>query len=109
MVPFAILIGLTMPAPAQQLSQGWWVIVAAYPTEPPQRQREDSARVNSAATGCGVRTFNDISGKFLGFEPGYNIFVIGAFASRPKAEKAAISVRECFSDAYVKYGEYLGE
>ena len=45
-------------------------------------------RMNATARRCGVRLFNDFSGKFRSFNPSVNVFVIGA---------------------YVKYGEHLGE
>ena len=34
----------------------------------------------AAAKRCGARTFNDLSLKFRGFTPGFNVFVVGANA-----------------------------
>ncbi|MCC2098820.1 MAG: SPOR domain-containing protein [Hyphomicrobiales bacterium] len=104
-----ISVAATLPAAAQDLSRGWWVVVGAFPTEPPQRQRADVMRMNAAAGRCSLRLFNDFSGKFRGFNPGVNVFVIGAYASRARAQAMQTLARPCFPDAYVKYGEYLGE
>ncbi len=71
--------------------------------------QRDFETVNAAAAQCRVRTFNDFSGKFRGFAPGYNVFVLGAYAAQAEAERVAKAVRGCFEGAYVKYGEYLGE
>jgi hypothetical protein len=97
------------PASAQELNKGWWVVVGAFPTDPPQRQRADVMRMNAAARRCGVRLFNDFSGKFRGFNPGVNVFVIGAYASRSRAQAMQAVAQPCFPGAYVKYGEHLGE
>jgi len=96
-------------APAQALDQGWWVIVGTFPNEPPERQQRDYETVRAAAARCHLDTFNDLSAKFRGFAPGFNVFVIGAFASLTAADRLAREARRCFPDAYVKYGEYLGE
>ena len=66
-------------------------------------------RALAAARRCGAETFNDLSSKFKGFAPGYNVFVIGAFASKPQAEAKLQSVKPCFPQAYLKQGEHLGE
>ena len=105
----AFASGLGGFAHAQQLNKGWWVIVGTCPTEPWQRMATDSQRVNAAASRCDVETFNDFSATFRGFTPGYNVFVMGAFATRGKAEDAVRAVGRCFPEAYVRYGECLGE
>jgi hypothetical protein len=94
---------------AERLSKGWWVILRAFPTEPAQRQRTDFEWVNTTAALCSVQTFNDLSKKFRGFRPGYNVFVVGAFASRAQADRVRKAVNRCFPDAYIRYGEHLGE
>lgn len=94
---------------AKELNKGWWVILGSFPTEPYQRMQSDSDAVNAAAARCGVHAFNDFSSKFRGFKPGYNVFVLGAYSSRAHANSVASTVRECFEEAYAKYGEYLGE
>ena len=107
-------IGLAMAfaaktVPAYERAKGWWIIVGTFPTEPWQRQKTDYEWVEARAAACGLRTFNDFSGKFRGFAPGYNVFVIGAFATRPIANENLRLAKKCFPDAYVKYGEHLGE
>jgi hypothetical protein len=94
---------------AKDLDKGWWVILGSFPTEPYQRMQSDLESVNAAAARCGVQAFNDFSSKFQGFKPGYNVFVLGAYASQARANSVASTVRRCFEEAYVKYGEYLGE
>jgi hypothetical protein len=68
------------------ISEGWWVILRAFPAEPAQRQHVDFESVNAAAALCKVQTFNDMSNKFRGFRPGYNVFVLGAFSSHAQAD-----------------------
>ena len=97
------------PAPAYERAKGWWIIVGTFPTEPWQRQKTDYEWVQARAAPCGLRTFNDFSGKFRGFRPGYNVFVVGAFATKPIANVKLRHAKKCFPDAYVKYGEHLGE
>ncbi len=109
LVASAAFLCAANPAPAKNLDKGWWVIVASFPTEPYQRMQSDSEAVRAAAARCGVKTFNDFSGKFRGFAPGYNVFVLGAYPSKTHANDIANAVRRCFEGAYVKYGEYLGE
>jgi hypothetical protein len=79
------------------------------PKEPAQRQRTDFERVNAEAALCSVQPFNDLSNKFRGFRPGYNVFVVGAFASHAQADRVRKAVTQCFPDAYIRYGKHLGE
>lgn len=90
-------------------AEGWWIIVGTFPTEPWQRQKTDLERMQSMAASCNLQLFNDFSGKFRGFRSGYNVFVVGAFESESIAIARLQEVRVCFPDAYVKYGEHLGE
>jgi hypothetical protein len=105
----AAVIGMAAPGFARQLDKGWWVVVGSFPTEPAERMKSDFDRINAAVAPCGQKTFNDFSGKFRGFAPGFNVFVIGAFASRAEADRIALAVRKCIPGAYVKYGDYAGE
>lgn len=88
---------------------GWWVIVATYPSTPESRQSGDVREVERKAAPCGINPFNDLSTKFRGFAPGYNVFVLGAYANQAQATTKAAAVRKCFPDAYVKQGDYMGE
>ncbi|MFC6046588.1 hypothetical protein ACFPYM_01920 [Methylobacterium hispanicum] len=67
--------------------------------------------MEAKARPCGLRYFNDRSGKWLGFSEGRTAFVSrGApFPSKAQAEGERQRIRQCFPDAYVKYGQYLGE
>lgn len=107
----ALLFILAMaPLPASaELDDGWWVIVATYPLTPPERQQGDVERTEALAARCHAETFNDFSAKFKGFAPGYNVFVVGAFATRGEADRKLATLRPCFPDAYVKRARYLGE
>jgi hypothetical protein len=105
----AVALGLILCAAAQARDKGWWVVVGSLPSEPSERQSADLRRMSAAARRCGVRVFNDTSGKFVGFRPGLNVFVIGAYASRPAAERVQAVARRCFPGAYLKHGRYLGE
>jgi hypothetical protein len=95
-------------ADAQQSSTGWWVIVGSHPTTDAAMTR-DYSQVAETLRPCGLRAFNDVSEKFLGFRGGYNVFVLGAYPARAEAEAVAVAARRCVPDAYVKYGQYLGE
>ena len=97
------------PADAQNLSKGWWVIVASMPATDTRRMGADAQHFTAAAARCGFTTFNDFSNKFRGFQPGYNVFVIGAFPSQPAARQALSQLQPCLPGSYIKFGEYLGE
>ena len=99
----------TARARQQVLNEGWWVILGSLPTEPWERMQTDYERMHAAAAPCGLDIFNDFSSKFAGFRAGYNVFVVGAFESQSAANTSLKQARKCFPDAYIKYGEYLGE
>lgn len=96
-------------ADAQTLDKGWWVVIASMPANDPGRMHVNSERFTAAAQRCGFDAFNDFSSKFVGFRPGYNVFVVGPYPSRAGAESARASLLPCAPNSYVKYGEYLGE
>jgi hypothetical protein len=111
-IVFALLVAVVAAgslAFAQPLDKGWWVVLGAFPLDPPERQRQDAMKMTKAALACRLRVFNDFSGKFSGFEPGHNVFVIGAFATRARARAEAGAAQRCFPGAYVKRGDYAGE
>lgn len=94
---------------AELLNIGWWVVVGTFPAEPSQRQTADFASIQSLGARCSLVPFNDLSGKFQGFKPGFNVFVLGAYDSKPKAMEVLQQAQACYPDAYIKYAEYLGE
>ena len=95
-VPWVIQIG-------DQQDAGWWVVLATVPED------EDVSRTVRALKACGLRPFNDFSGKFAGFKPGLQVVVDGAYATRAEAERVKATARQCVPDAYVKWARYLGE
>jgi hypothetical protein len=94
---------------AALLNIGWWVVVGTFPAEPSQRQTADFASIQSLGARCGLVPFNDLSGKFQGFKPGFNVFVLGAYDSKSKATEMLQQAQACYPDAYLKHAEYLGE
>jgi hypothetical protein len=109
------LLGLTLillavaPTAIAQQAAGWWVIIGSFSAENTPAMTMEFREVGAPAARCGLRSFNDFSVKFRGFQPGYNVFVVGPYTSRGDADAAVIVARRCIPDAYVKYGEYLGE
>ena len=99
--PFTIVVIAALLAsacfPALALDRGWWVVVASFPEEPWERQSADLAATTRKAARCGLKVFNDLSGKFRGFAPGSNVF------------EQLRAAQRCFPDAYVKQGRHLGE
>jgi hypothetical protein len=97
------------PCGAQPLDKGWWVVIASMPADDASRMLADFEHFTTAAQRCGFKMFNDFSNKFVGFQPGYNVFVVGAYPSRAGAERARNELLPCLPNSYVKYAEYLGE
>jgi hypothetical protein len=95
---------------AQSL-EGWWIVLAAYPDNPPERMSDDVRAVERQARPCSTKTFSDFSGKFLGFAPGHVVFVQAGppFKAKNAADVELHRVRGCFPDAYLKRARYLGE
>ena len=94
---------------AEPLNIGWWIVVEKFPNEPSQRQSTDRARMQSLGARCNLDPFNDSCGKFLGFNAGYNVFVLGAYESKSTAIEMLQHAQACDPDAYIKYAKYLGE
>ena len=88
---------------------GWYVVLGSFPEDNTARMAGDAQRLSTTMAKCGLNTFNDFSGKFRGFRPGYNVFVVGPYHRQNDANAALTVAKGCVPDAYVKYGEYLGE
>ena len=73
------------------------------------RRYRMSRQACSEFESCGLRPFNDFSGKFDGFKPGFQVVVDGAYATRSEAESVRSAASGCVPDAYVKWARYLGE
>src|SRR5258708_40281416 len=78
---------------------GWWIIIGSFSAGTPISQD-----VSLAAARCGLRAFNDLSVKFRGFQPGYNVSVVGPYGSRAEADTILVVARRCIPDSYVQYG-----
>ena len=104
------MVFASVPANAQQfVYDGWWVVMAGFKENAPNRDASE-AKVRNQAAKCGVEAFNDFSNKFAGFTPGLTVVVsMGAYKSKAQAEAAAAAVRPCIPDAYVKKARYAGE
>lgn len=91
--------------------EGWWIVLASYPNNPPERMSDDIQVVERQARPCSIKTFNDWSAKFVGFAPGYMVFVKAnsPFKSKAAADVELHRVHGCFPDAYLKHARYLGE
>jgi hypothetical protein len=88
----------------------WWVVLGSFPDPDLSAPQEAKiASVRGMAARCGFDPFNDFSNKFRGFTPGYDVVVVGAFASKSKARAALDAVRRCVPGAYIKFGKHLGE
>ena len=103
------LLPTTMGVRAQHRTGEWWVVVASFPSDPPQRQQGQLKEVARKARPCGLDAFNDDSRKFVGFQPGLNVFVLGPHTSKGQAERSQRNALRCFAGAYVKRGRHLGE
>jgi hypothetical protein len=88
---------------ADRRDAGWWVVLATAP------ENQDVSKTVRALKACGLRPFNDFSGKFAGFKPGLQVVVDGAYSTRAEAESVKVAARQCVPDAYVKWARYLGE
>ena len=88
---------------------GWYVVVGSFPEDNTARMAGDVQRISATMAKCGLTTFNDFSGKFRGFRPGFNVFVVGPYPRQDDANATVAVAKKCMPDAYVKYGEYVGE
>lgn len=90
--------------------EGWWIVLASYPKSE-ESMTDDVRKVLQQARPCAIKTFNDFSGKFAGFTPGYMVFVPAnsPYLDRDIAIRGLSSAQRCFPGAYVKRARYLGE
>jgi hypothetical protein len=85
----------------ERMSAEWWVILGSYP-EGASGLDEDSRRVETSASRCGVSPMRDQSFRYEGFAPGYTVLVLGAQPSMASARQLLQQVRPCVPDAYIK-------
>ena len=88
----------------------YWIVAGSFADPDYTRVRYEAVR--RAATDvarCGLEPFNDFSGKFVGFAEGFDVVVVGGYASRAVAEADLARLRPCVPGAYVREGRYAGE
>lgn len=89
--------------------EGYWVVLGSLSIEADPALWEASGRqVQANAARCGVLPFDDYSDRFIGFEPGYDVFVVGPYARKEKAAAVRVRLLDCIPDAYIKHGLYTG-
>ena len=89
---------------ASSAQAGWWIVLGSFSV-----QANAFQHVDDVAARCGLRAFHDLSNKFTGFTPGYNVVVSGPYGTRDEAEHALKGAKRCVPGAYLKYGEYAGD
>ncbi|GJD90886.1 hypothetical protein BHAOGJBA_4430 [Methylobacterium hispanicum] len=94
---------------AVALDEGLWLVAGSFRNPDYANFQAEAVRKASAAVRrCGLRPFNDFSGKF-GFAEGFDVVVVGPYRTRSEADAVLRRLRPCISDAFVKPGRYLGE
>lgn len=89
--------------------EGYWVVLGSLSIEADRALWEASGRqVQANAARCGVLPFDDYSDRFIGFEPGYDVFVVGPYSRKEKAAAVRARMLDCIPDAYIKHGLYTG-
>ena len=83
----------------------WWVILASFKMG--AEGLEASTKVISSAERCGARAVGDLSSNFVGFAPGSQVVVVGAFSDRSAAERARVAVAPCVPGVFIKQGSYV--
>ena len=113
-----LLLAFAGPAEAQTMrgvplaDDGWWVVLGSFGNNGGAGSRASDAaiaKVRRQAQSCGESPFNDTSGKFSGFAPGYDVSVLGAYPTRVRAEAALSRVGPCVPGAYIRRARYAGE
>ena len=106
------LLALILAAVAQAATPPgpYWIVAGSF-ANPDTTQVQDAAVRRAAAdvARCGLTPFNDFSGKFIGFSAGFDVVVVGGYASRAAAEADLARLRPCVPAAYVRRGTYAGE
>lgn len=112
------LLALAGPAEAQSMrgvplaDEGWWVVLGSFGNNDGSGSRAADAavaRTRRQAQSCGESPFNDVSEKFSGFAPGFDVSVLGAYPTRARAEAALSRIGGCVPGAYIRRSRYAGE
>lgn len=104
-----ITLLLLLPAQAFQ-NEGWWIVVSTHQADSSRMGKEVMA-AEARGRPCGLTVWNEWSGKFVGFRPGYHVIVLKGepFAALERAQAIVARARRCYPDAYAKHARYLGE
>jgi hypothetical protein len=106
-IPLALALVSAAQPRAREWEWGCWVITASIDAEAGDLPSA-TADVAHKVERCGYVTFDDFSAKFVLFERGYRVVVVGPFELQSAAELARKRIEPCVPDAYVKFGGYLG-
>ena len=111
-------LALAAPVQAQPMrgvplaDDGWWVVLGSFGNNAESGSRAADAavaRVRRQAQACGESPFNDVSEKFSGLAPGFEVSVLGAYPTRARAQAVLARVDACVPGAYIRRARYAGE
>ena len=108
---YLIIMTINNSALATTQDKDWWIILANFKICGSEacNSREHRAQIERQAQKCQFKIFNDFSMKFSGFSPGYEVYVVDEVFTKHKAQIALKNVKNCFPNAYIKHGIYIGE
>ncbi|TXN23953.1 SPOR domain-containing protein [Methylobacterium sp. WL9] len=109
--PVGLLIPLLISSGQAASPAGpYWIVAGSFSNpDYAQVQYEAVRRASEAVKRCGFQPFNDFSGKFAGFNEGFDVVAVGGYATRAAAETDLARLRVCVPNIYVRRGRYLGE
>jgi hypothetical protein len=88
---------------------GWLVIVASVKLAELGLSNGEAHEAIGAKVGeCGLTATNEFSSKFFGFRRGFNVYFVAFEPAKADALGVLEHVQTCVSDAYVKWGRYVG-
>lgn len=88
----------------------YWIVAGSFANPDYTRvQVEAVRRASSDVARCGLEPFSDFSVKFIGFGEGFDVVVVGGYATRAAAETDLARLRPCVPTAYIRKGTYAGE
>lgn len=106
-----LVAALAVPSGAMA-EASWWVLLGSFAAPGGSGNAASDAAVRTVrrqAAACGVQPFNDLSMKFAGFAPGYEVVVLGPYGSPARASSVLGNVRRCVPGATLRQARYAGE
>ncbi len=106
------LLGLVSSAASSAATPAgpYWIVADSFANpDYTHVQYEAVRRASTDVARCGLEPFNDFSSKFVGFAEGFDVVVVGGYASRAAAETDLARLRPCVPGAYVRSGRYAGK